>query len=470
MSEEWVPKKYQVESIKWGMEHANCGLLLDPGMGKTSATLTLGDLLIQRNAIGRILIIVPIRPMYKVWPDEIRKWNHTKHLSYTILHGDDKDAKLNEVSNIYLLNPEGLKWFIAAGGMEKLSPDMLVVDESTKFKDYSTARFKLLKPHLPRFKRRLILTGEPVPNGYMDLFGQSYIVDQGNALGRFITHYRAQFFYQSGFGGYNYTLRQGADKEIQEKLRGTMMRLAAEDHLEMPDLITDDIMIELDPKSRQIYKQFEDDFLAEVGDDTIMSVNAAAVGNKCRQVANGGVYDETHFAHPIHDLKTAALVDLVEQLQGNPLLVGYEFQHDLERIKRVFPNAPCLTGMSGKRLDVIVDGFNAGTIPVLLGHPASAGHGLNLQGSCYHMCWYGLPWDYDLYKQMIARVWRQGQKSNRVFVHRILADRTLDSTVSRTLLQKERTADAFSNAIKAYKTEVVRDQSREAAAIKEIIK
>ena len=449
----WTPKPYMLEAVKWGMEHANCGLLLDPGMGKTSSTLTLIDILLQKKAITRVLIIVPIRPMYKVWPDEIKKWDHLQHLSYTILHDDDKDARLSNVSNIYLLNPEGLKWFLANKGMEKVKPDMLVIDESTKFKDYSTARFKLLKPWLSQFKRRVILTGEPVPNGYMDLFGQSYIVDQGNALGRFITHYRGQYFYHSGFGGFDYTLRNGADKEIQERLRGTMMRLAAEDHLEMPELIFDDIMVELDEKSRAIYKAFEDEFLAEVGDATIMSVNAAAVGGKCRQVANGGVYDETHFAHHIHDIKTAALVDLVEQLQGNPLLVGYEFQHDRDRIKRAFPNAPDLTGMSGTKLDACVDAFNAGKIPVLLGHPQSAGHGLNLQEKCYHMCWYGLPWDYDTYNQMIARVWRQGQPSNRVFVHRILADRTLDKTVSRTLLNKEKTAKDFSDAIKGVRNE-----------------
>jgi SNF2 family DNA or RNA helicase len=231
------------------------------------------------------------------------------------------------------------------------------------------------------------------------------------------------------------------------------MRLDAEDHLDMPELIFNDIMIELDPASRKIYKQFEDDFLAEVGDEVIMSVNAAAVGSKCRQVANGGVYDENHIDHFVHDLKTQALVDLVEQLQGKPLLVGYEFQHDLERIRRVFPDAPCLTGASGTKLDRMVDQFNAGTIPVLLGHPASAGHGLNLQGSCYHIAWYGLPWDYDTYNQMICRVWRQGQPSNRVFVHRIMADKTLDRTVTRTLLNKERTATAFSDAIKGMRND-----------------
>jgi SNF2 family DNA or RNA helicase len=391
--------------------------------------------------------------MYKVWPDEIKKWDEFKHLKYTILHGPEKDARLNELSNIYLLNPEGLKWFVQSGGMDKLQPDMLVIDESTKFKDYSTSRFKLLKPFLRKFGRRVILTGEPAPNGYLDLFGQIYIVDEGRALGRFITHYRAQYFYPSGYGGYNWKLRQGADVEIQERIKPCVMRLAAEDHLDMPELVFNDILIELDEKSRTIYKQFEDDFLAEIGDSVVLSVNAGAAGSKCRQVANGGVYDEMHFAHPIHDLKTVALNDLVEQLQGNPLLCFYEFQHDLERIKRVFPNSPCLTGMSGTKLDKVIDGFNAGQIPLLLAHPASAGHGLNLQEACHHICFYGLTWDLDLYHQSYKRVWRQGQPSNRVFVHRILAERTLDQQVAKALLSKELTQTKFLNALKVTENE-----------------
>jgi SNF2 family DNA or RNA helicase len=437
-----------MDALKFLLQNCNAGIFLDPGMGKTSITLAVIKILRERNHVNRVLVIAPIRPMYKVWPDEIKKWEDFRSLSFTILHGNEKDARLNAVSDIYLINPEGLKWFIQAGGMTKLKPDMLVIDESTKFKDTSTGRFKLVKPHLRQFSRRLILTGEPAPNGYMDLFGQCYLMDEGKALGRFITHFRNQYFFQTGFGGYEYKLRYGADKEIQERIKPYVMRLAAEDHLDMPELIFNDIFIELDEESRRIYKQFENDFLAEIGDAVILSMNAAAAGSKCRQVANGGVYDETGFAHHVHDTKTAALNDLVEQLQGNPLLVFYEFQHDLERIKRVFKDAPCLTGMSGRKLDQVIDGFNAGDIPVLLAHPASAGHGLNLQGSCHHVCFYGLTWDLDLYHQSYKRVWRQGQLSNRVFVHRILADKTLDKSVARTLLNKEVTQSAFLNSLK----------------------
>jgi SNF2 family DNA or RNA helicase len=445
----WEPKPYQFQALRFLMERPHAGIFLDPGMGKTSTTLANIVTLLRGHHISRVLIIAPIRPMYKVWPDEIKKWDEFKHLSYTILHGDEKDKALNKISNIYLINPEGLKWLMQNKGLEKIKPDMLVIDESTKFKDYSTARFKLLKPYLATFKRRVILTGEPAPNGYMDLFGQCFVMDLGKSLGRFITHFRAQYFYQDGYGGYDWKLREGADKEIQDRIRPSVMRLAAEDHLDMPELIHNDIKIELDENSRRIYKQFEDDFLAEVGDAVIMSVNANASGSKCRQVANGGVYDEFHFAHPIHELKTQALVDLVEQLQGNPLLVAYEFEHDLARIRRVFPKAPCLTGMTGARLDQAIDGFNAGTIPVLIAHPASAGHGLNLQAKCHHVCFYGLTWDYDLYSQFYKRVWRQGQPSNRVFIHRLIADKTLDKKVARVLAGKQATQKDFLDAIRS---------------------
>jgi SNF2 family DNA or RNA helicase len=449
MGKPWIPKPYQFEGVKFMLKNANCGLFLDPGMGKTSATLATISHLRATGHINKVLIIAPIRPMYKVWPDEIKKWDEFKHLGYTILHGDDKDDRLNRITDIYLINPEGLKWFFQKNGMDRLRPDMLVVDESTKFKDYSTARFKLLKPTLGRFKRRVILTGEPAPNGYMDLFGQCYIMDQGASLGRFITHFRSIYFFQAGYGGYDWQLRLGADVEIQKKIKPYVMRLAAEDHLDMPELIFDDIYIDLPPEARSIYKQFEDNFIAEVGDATILTANAAAIGSKCRQVANGGVYDELHMAHDIHNVKTEALYDLVEQLQGNPILVAYEFQHDLVRLQRVFPKAPCLTGMTGPKLDRVIDAFNRGEIPVLLAHPMSAGHGLNLQEACHHVAYYGLGWDLDTFHQFYKRVWRQGNKSTRVFVHRILADKTLDKTVAKTLLAKERTQNNFLEAIRS---------------------
>ncbi len=448
MSETWNPEPYHIEGVTALIERPHVGLLWDPGMGKTSTTLTAIAHMRRLGAVKRVVVVVPIRPMYLAWPKEIAKWDHVNHLSYTILHGDKKDERLNAVSDIYLINPEGLKWLMANGGFDKIKADMLVIDESTKFKDSGSVRFKLLKPHLSRFQRRVILTGEPIPKGYEDLFGQMYIVDQGKSLGRFITHYRMQYFFQSGYGGYSWTLRQGADKEIQARIKGSVHRLGTEGHLDMPELKFNDIGIELDGESRRIYKQFENDFIAQVGEATILSPNAAAVGSKCRQVANGGVYDEFQIAHHIHDLKTQAIVDLVEELSGQPLLVAYEFKHDLERLKKVFPNAPCMTGVVGAKLTKMEADFNSGLIPVLFAHPLSVGHGLNLQEACHNVCYYGLTWDLDSYHQFYKRVWRQGQKNPWVMVHRIMALKTLDQTVAKTLLAKEGTQTAFLEAIK----------------------
>lgn len=449
----WVPKPYQLDGVKFLLQHANAGVFLDPGMGKTSITLTTVAQLFKTGHVKRVLVVAPIRPMYMVWPKEIQKWDHTSHLRYAILHGKDKESAVHDIAHVYLINPEGLKWLVASGGLDKINPDVLVIDESTKFKDSQTSRFKLLKPYLRQFKRRIILTGEPAPNGYMDLFGQMYIVDMGNALGRFITHYRANYFYPSGYGGYDFKLQHGAKERIQDRIRPCVMRLAAEDHLDMPELIFNDILVGLDAKSMETYKQFEDGFFAVIQDTAVMAPNGAAAGSKCRQVANGGVYDEGHLALHVHDVKTDALRDLVEQLQDQPLLVFYEFQHDLDRIKKAYPNAPCLTGLTGAKLDAVISSFNKGDIPILLAHPLSGGHGLNLQESCHHVCYYGLGWDLDTYHQSYKRVWRQGQPSNRVFVHRIIAKDTLDEYVAKVLAKKEVVQNELNEALKGYRNE-----------------
>lgn len=446
----WVPKPYMLECVKFALGHSSAGIFLDPGMSKTAISLTVVELLSSKSAIKAVLVVVPIRPMYKTWPDEIKKWDHLNHLSYTILHGDDKDKRLRDKVTLYLINPEGLKWFFKNDGLTKIGADMLIIDESTKFKDWSSLRFKhLLKPVLPNFKRRLILTGEPAPNGYEDLFPQVYIIDLGKSLGRFITHYRAEYFYQESWDQYNWYLRLGADQEIQEKIKPIVVRYAASDHLEMPELKFNDILVDLPPDARKIYKDFEDKFLAEINGQFVMTPHAAAQSSKCRQVANGGVFDESHIALQIHDAKTQALVDLVEELSGQPVLICYEFQHDIDRIKRAFPDIINLTGLNGPKLDQAINDFNAGKLPYLLGHTMSAGHGLNLQEACHHVCYYGLTWDLDGYHQFYKRIWRQGQKSDYVMVHRILADRTLDKRVARVLKEKATTQAELLEALRS---------------------
>lgn len=446
------------------MEQAAVGLFLDPGMGKTSTVLAAFDLLRELGLAKRMLIIAPVRVCYSVWPREIEKWKNFEHLTISIIHGSpaQREEAIHEDTDIYIINPEGLKWFLepGSGRFERVHPDVLCVDESSKFKATNTQRFKLLRPRVGSFSRRWILTGTPIPNGIMDIFGQVFILDQGAALGRYITHFRNKWFYQTGYGGYTWEAMPGAFEEITERIRPLSLRLSAKDHLDLPDLRVGpqwDIPVYLPKRAMELYREVEDSFLSKLESGTIVALNAAAAGVKCRQIANGAVYYTTEDDdglpditkkdwEKVHDEKIAAIESLVEELGGNPLLVFYEFDHDRQRLQDKF-GWPCLTGISPAKGDRILADFNAGRIPVLLAHPASAGHGLNIQESCHHVCWFGLTWNLEYYQQAIDRVWRQGQK-NTVTVHRIIAKGTLDETVAKVLEKKEATQDNMLNALK----------------------
>lgn len=393
----------------------------------------------ERGLVRKTLIIAPLRPCYKVWPDEIRKWADFAELTYTIVHGSGKEAALAKDVDIYIINPEGLKWLFASG-RKRPEFDVLIVDESTKFKDSTTQRFKALKPFLQQFTRRWILTGTPVPNGLMDLFGQMYILDLGRSLGRFITHYRQQYFVPTGYGGYDWKPREGSYEEIVEKISPLVLRLSAEEYLQMPEVVNLKVEVTLPKTVMETYQAVEDDFIKLWDDETgIIAKNAAAAGTKLRQIANGAVYSGKDEYLILHDEKLDALEDLLEELNGQSVLIAYEFSHDLERIIDRFPFIRSMAGTSGRKLEAIVDGFNSGDIPVIIGHPASMGHGLNLQERCHHVIWFGITWDLELYDQLVARVYRQGQKSNRVFIYHIIARGTKDEDVMRELDRKDRT-------------------------------
>jgi SNF2 family DNA or RNA helicase len=391
--------------------------------------------------------------MQNTWPSEISKWEDFKDLTATILHGPKKMERLQtSEADIHLINPEGLTWLMA----QKTIPlyDILIIDESSKFKASNTQRFKALKNFLPRFNRRWILTGTPTPNGLTDLFGQIYILDLGRALGRFISHYRRDFFDQSGYGGYTWTPKHDAFPRIVEKISPLILQMSAEDYLSMPELIYIERSVQLPDKARLIYKGIEDEFISVMDDPDrpIVAGTAAVAGVKCRQIANGAVYDEYGIPHDIHDAKLEALEELLEELAGAPTLVLYEFDHDRSRIQKRFGDGiPVLgSGVSERKLSQIIDGFNRGEIPVLLGHPASMGHGLNLQGSCYHVIWFGIPWNLEHYDQAIARVYRQGQKSSSVFVYHISAENTLDQEVLKALTAKDRDQQGLLKALSTY--------------------
>lgn len=389
--------------------------------------------------------------MYKVWPDEITKWEDFNGLTYTILHGKDKERNLGLDRDIYLINPEGLLWLLETplNGRSVPEFDAIIIDESTKFKDSTTRRFKLLKKFLPGIARRWILTGTPVPNGISDLFGQIYILDYGRSLGRYITHFRMEYFVRSGYNLYEWKPRPGAFEEVIEKISPLILQLSAKDYLEMPELpALAPVMVDLPEAARNRYNAVENDFLSLSESGDIVAANAAVAGVKCRQLANGAVYDENRNVIPVHETKLDALEDLLEELGGAPTLVMYEFQHDADRIMGRLGKTPIFSsGLAPRSLDKLVDDFNGGRIPVLLGHPASMGHGLNLQASCHHIIWFGIPWNLEHYDQAIARIYRQGQSSRNVFVYHIVARDTLDEKVFRVLQDKERTQQSVLAAL-----------------------
>lgn len=401
--------------------------------------------------------------MAKTWPDEIEKWDDFKELSYTIVHGTHKAYNLGLPRDIYLINPEGIEWLVTSEiGRQRLEHlDLLVVDESAKFKNSQSKRFKLLKPWLPFFKRRWILTGGLSPNGLEDLFGQSYILDLGRALGRFITHYRREFFHLAGYSLYDWQPNEDAFPKIVERLSPLVLQMSAEDYLEMPEYVDKGLdgrllgpRVTLPPSVRKLYDDLEQEYIGNWTGEDIVGGTSAVVGGKLRQVANGAIYREEGGYLELHDEKLDALESLLGEFGGSPTLVCYEFNHDKERIQRRFPTVEVLGGgISSAKFNALIDRFNAGSVPVLLGHPASMGHGLNLQGSCNRVVWFGLPWDLDHYDQCIARIYRQGQKNSRVFIYHIIAENTKDEEVCKTLELKDRNQQGLLKALSRHRQE-----------------
>jgi SNF2 family DNA or RNA helicase len=429
------------------IRQACAGLFLDPGLGKTSISLAAFSILGSKAYVKGMLIIAPLRAVYNVWPNETRKWQDFKDLIVGILHGKDKEAVLKEEHDIYCINPEGLTWLIdilAKTPVLKWPFDMLVVDESTKFKDSQTKRFKALRKVLHKFSRRYILTGTPTPNGLLDLFGQIYILDLGHSLGAYITHYRNTFFIPSGFGGYSWVPKFDTMERVGERIAPLVLRMKAEDYLELPQLVNQMTWLDLPAPARKIYKDIENEFIALVGGEVVLVPSAAAAGNKCRQILNGAAYINAQKDwREIHDVKLEALSDLVEELSGAPLLVLYEFQHDKERIMKKFPKCGMIGGQSMQKDRVVINKFNEGSLGMVLGHPASMGHALNLQGSCTHVCWFGLTWNFEHYDQAIRRVWRQGNDAARVVVHHLCIRQSLDEVVVKTVNSKDKTQAQF---------------------------
>lgn len=457
---DWSPYAYQRKAMKWLVERGAAALFLDPGLGKTAITLGAFKALRRRKLVNNALVIAPLRVCYAVWPDEVQKWKDFSGIKVAVLHGPRKNEVVQEQADIYVINPEGLEWLLAdQRRFKSLNVDVLVVDELTKFKHTRTKRFKMLKPFLDKFKRRWGLTGTPAANGLLDLFGQIFVLDQGRSFGRYVTHYKSKYFEPADPNGWKWRLKAGSADAIYERVRDLALRMNAEDLLDLPELMNVNLSVDLPATARRMYDQLEDELVSAFDGEIITAANMATSAIKLRQVASGAVYKTEDIVDirarewlKVHDAKLDALEELVDELQGQPLVVAYDFQHELERIReRLGSEVPAISGgLSAKRAAEIIASWNSGELPLLLGHPAAMGHGLNLQGSnAAHVCWFSTPWDLELYDQTIRRIYRQGNEAKRVFVYHIVARDTIDQTIMFALQSKIKVQSALFDALTA---------------------
>lgn len=464
----WVPHKYQKKASKFLIDNKEAALFLDPGLGKTAITLNAIAKLKSQKKINRVLIVAPLLVCYSVWPNEIKKWAQFNKLTVEVCHNKNKQNALESNCDIMLINYEMISWLFSlkGGGLNSINKikkagfDVLVFDELSKMKNASSIRFKALKNLLNAFKYRWGLTGSPAANGLMDLFGECFMIDMGKSLGRYITHFRHTYFMTVDPKGVIWKPLSGSADKIFDKIKHLALRMKAEDYLDMPDIIYNNIYVELDKKSRAIYDEMEKEFIIAINDKIVTSANAAVASGKCRQICSGAIYTYNKFEdfdkdtfEIIHSLKIDALLNLIEELQGKQLLVGYEFSHEKERLQKALAkryNAEFLKSRSASSNN-IVDAWNKGKIDILIGQPQSMGHGLNLQGSnCSHICWFTPTWNFELYDQFNRRIYRQGNTTDRIIVHTIIVKDTIDEVVTWALKAKNNQQNNLFNALVEY--------------------
>ena len=447
---------YQVRAVKHSLEHDQSTLWLDMGLGKTVITTSVIYERMQRAQVYGTLIIAPLRVCQTVWAQEARKWEHTKDITFSLIHGPQRKriAAAMKRADVYLINYENLVWFVDFIVDRYLSRgryppfNMAVFDEVTKLKDAGTKRHKALRKLLAYIPYRMGLTGTPASNGYLDLFGQYLAIDSGVRLGQYITHYKDAYF-DAGWQGFSYDLKPGAKEIIQSRIADITLQMSAEDYLSLPAVTFNDIAVTMPDKARAKYTELERDLFTELDSGVEIEVaNQAALSNKCLQAANGAMYDDVGVWQELHQAKLDALEDVIEESAGQPVLVLHNFRHDRERILKRFPKAVSMDGNSDPVQ--IVNDWDDGKIQILLAHPASAGHGLNLQYGGHIAVWFGLNWSLDLYLQANARLDRQGQKTP-VILHRLLTEDTLDYAVLEALDNKASTQSDLRAAITNYR-------------------
>lgn len=441
------PHNYQSYAIDYIETHPVAAVLLDMGLGKTVIFLTaIADLLFDSFEAHRILVVAPLRVARDTWPAEISKWQHLKHLTYAVAVGTVKERKaaLSAGADITIINRENLGWLIDSSGYE-FDYDMVIIDELSSFKNHKSKRFQSLMKVRPKVKRIIGLTGTPSSNGLMDLWAEFKLLDFGERLGRFITHYRNNYFIPDKRNGeiiYSYKPMPYAEDAIYRKISDITISMKSTDHLQMPELITSQYEVQLSEEEEQRYEELKADFILELPEGEITAANAASLTGKLSQLANGAIYDDESNIVEFHDRKLDALEDIIESANGKPLLVAYWFKHDLQRIKKHFDVREIKTSKD------IID-WNNGDIPVAVIHPASAGHGLNLQAGGSTLIWFGLTWSLELYQQTNARLWRQGQSSGTVVIEHIITKGTIDERILKALSLKEVSQNALIDAVKA---------------------
>lgn len=448
---EYKPHNYQAYCIQRIVNDEAVGLFLRPGLGKTSITLSAINLLkYYRWSISKALVVAPKKVAEATWSKESAKWDHTKHLRVSTVLGTEKQRikALNTPADIYVINRESIPWLVDY--YKQAWPfDMVVLDESTSFKNPRSKRFKALKLVNRFIKKIVLLTGTPSAKDIMDLWAQVYLLDEGKRLGRTITQFRQMYFDENTHGGHftEYTAKDGAEEAVLNAIKDICISMKAEDYLELPDLITHDIPVELDSKSRKAYNQFEREMLLEIDEEVVTASMAGVLTGKLQQFCSGAIYNEDKKVIPLHNCKIDAYMELLEQIDGERCITFYGFQHDRDRI---------LEALSKTKLRVRVykntqdeDDWNAGNIDVLLVHPASCAYGLNLQAGGQHIIWFTPNWSFELNDQGICRLYRQGSPYNKIYVHYLIVTDSVDEDVKKAIAEREHTHDNVMNVLKA---------------------
>lgn len=478
----WQPADYQVEAAKFLVERAAAGLFLDPGLRKTSIVLAALRALKRKGMMTAAIVVAPPRVAVSTWPEEIAGWKEFCHLKVAVLEGSDKEKLLDSGADIFCISWNLLPWLFdvtktvsektkkvtvkcGRGKLDRTGANILVLDELGRARNPNSITFKVLKDVRDWFDRVYGMNGFPTPRSLMDLWAQMYAIDGGYSLGPYITHYRAAYFYPSGFGGYDYKLQDGAADRIYERIAPFAFRLEPGEYIKLPRLVENVIKVDLPPAARKAYDELEEDFFTEVDEIGITAVSGGVARGKCQQVANGGLYKAVEVDEdgiptkgkrewfPMHDEKTQVVLDMVEELQGQPLLVVYHYGHDLERLQKALPkDTPVFGGgLSKAKGEALQAAWNRNEIPVMLCHAASMSHGLNMQkGGACHVMWHSLTDDAEAYYQLVRRLMRSGSTAPVVFSHLVVARDTVDEITLKRSQKKGLTSKQLSDALIEY--------------------